>query len=103
MFPLAYQVFVSRSDGILFACLFVCYNLKQNEAQSARTDSVHKGVNQRSKDVTQTQQERSESPVIALTWHANEYKVRKLHQRYILRGWLCLCDVFRALINSLVC
>ena len=31
-------------------------NLKQNEAQSGRAESEHKGVNQRSKDVTQVQQ-----------------------------------------------
>ena len=58
-----------------------------------------------------------------LTWNANEYKVHKHHQRYI-RFWgctsgavyvpsvywrrlesllLCFCDVFRSLINPLVC
>ena len=37
-------------------------NLKQNEAQSSRADSTHKGVNQRSKDVTQAQQQRPKSP-----------------------------------------
>ena len=35
---------------------FVFYHyLKQNEAQSTQTESTHKGVNQRSKYVTQTQ------------------------------------------------
>ena len=33
------------------------YNLRQNEAQSARAESTDKGVNSRSKDVTQTQQQ----------------------------------------------
>ena len=48
-------------------------NLKQNEAQSVRAESTHKGVNQHSKYVTQ------------------------LQQQLLL---LYLCDVFRALINS---
>ena len=42
--------------------LINCNGLKQNEAQSARAESTHKGVNKRSKDVTQTQQQRRESP-----------------------------------------
>ena len=41
-------------------------------------------VNQRSKDVTQTQEQRPESPTVTLTWHASKYKVHNLHQRYIL-------------------
>ena len=61
---------------------FLGYNLKQNEAQSVRNISANKGVNQRSKDVTQTQQQRPESPTVALTWHASKHKVHKLH-RYI--------------------
>ena len=44
--------------------------------------STHKGVNQRSKYVTQVQQQRLESPAVTLTWHACKYKVHKLHQRY---------------------
>ena len=44
-------------------------NLEQNEAQSAHAESTHKGVNQRSKDVTQAQQQRPESPAVTLTWH----------------------------------
>ena len=82
---------------------------------------------------THTQQ-KPESPVVTLTWHASKYKVHKLHQRYILYCFskgvplvgvvylifthmqgervtsgrrrsllLSLCDVFQALINSLVC
>ena len=42
-------------------------NLKQNEAQSARVESTHKGVNQRSKYVTQVQQQRPEPPTATLT------------------------------------
>ena len=58
-------------------------NLKQNEAQSARAESTHRGDNQRSKYVTQVQQQRPESPTVTLIWHACKYKVHKLHQRYI--------------------
>ena len=36
--------------------------LKQNEAQSARAESAHKGVNRRSKDLTQAQS------VVTLVW-----------------------------------
>ena len=47
--------------------------------------------------------QRPESPTVTHTWHASKYKVHKLRQRYILFiKLLCLCDVFRALINSLV-
>ena len=90
------------------------------------TESTHKGVNSRSK---QTQQQRHELPTVTLTWHACEYKARKLHQKYIHKwsedvllvecmylvftclrcvsycrwlGFLLLC-LFWALINSLVC
>ena len=56
-------------------------------------ESTHKGVNQRSKDVTQTQQQRAESPTVTLTWHASKYKVRKLRQSYILNACLCFEDV----------
>ena len=54
-----------------------------------QTSSIppYKGVNnQRSKYGTQTQQQRPESPTICrrLASHACEYKVHKLHQRYIL-------------------
>ena len=63
------------------------------------------------KDVTQTQQQRPESPAVTLTCHRCKYKVHKLHQRYILAEdapcqvscrrrlrslLLCLCDAFGA-------
>ena len=38
----------------------------------------------RSNDVTQTQRQRPESPMVTLTWHAIKYKVHKPHQKYIL-------------------
>ena len=46
--------------------------------------STHKGANYRSKDVTQVQKQRPESPTVTLTWHACKCKAHKLHQRYIL-------------------
>ena len=49
--------------------------LKRNEAQSALAESTNKGVKQRSKYVTQVQQQRPESPMVTLTWHACKYKV----------------------------
>ena len=54
---------------------------KQSHAQS-----TPRGVNQRSKDVTQTQRQRPESHMVTLIWHASKYKVHKLHQRYILKS-----------------
>ena len=39
-------------------------DLKQNEAQSPCAESTSKGVNKRSKDVTQTQQQRPASPSV---------------------------------------
>ena len=50
------------------------------------TGSTHKEINRRSKEVTQVQQQRPESPTVTLTWYESKYKVRKLHQRYILKG-----------------
>ena len=64
-------------------------SLKQNEAQSARAESTHKGVNQRSKYVTQVQQQRPESSAVTLIWHACKYEVHKLHLKMYLRWSLC--------------
>ena len=55
------------------------HNPKQKEAQSAQSQSTHKGANQRSKDVTQTQEQRLESPTVALTGNSSKHKVHKLH------------------------
>ena len=46
--------------------------------------STHKGVNQRSKDVTQVQQQRPEWPSVTPTWHECKYEVHKLRHKYIL-------------------
>ena len=48
-------------------------------------ESAHKGVNQCSKDVTQAQQQRPESPTVILTWYTCKYEVHKLHHRYIIK------------------
>ena len=58
-------------------------------------ESKHKGVNQRSKYVTQVQQ-RPESPTVTITWHVCKYKVHKLHQRYSLMffSFLFVCCFF---------
>ena len=50
-------------------------NLKQNEAQRAGAESTQRGVNWRSKYITQVQQQRPEWPTLTLTWHACKYKV----------------------------
>ena len=47
-------------------------------------ESTNKGVNQCLKDITQTQQQSSESPTVALNWHASKYNAQTLQQRYIL-------------------
>ena len=60
-----------------------CHILKQNEPESVRAETTHKGVNQGWTNVTRTQQ-RPESPTVTLTWHASKYKAYKLHQRYTL-------------------
>ena len=55
-----------------------------------------------SKDVTQTQQQRPETPKVTLTWHASRYKVHKLHQstRYINSTRVCTLRVDTRYMNS---
>ena len=53
---------------------------KKKERERKKEDSTSKGLNQRSKDVTQVQQQRPKSPTVTLTWHACKYKVHKLHR-----------------------
>ena len=60
-------------------------------------ESRHKGVKQRSKYVTQVEQQKPDSPTVTLIgiaygnsrWHALKYNVYKLHQRYILNSLVC--------------
>ena len=59
--------------------------------------STNKRVNYRSRAITQTQQQRPESPKVKITWHVSKYKVHKLHQRY--RLWSLFC--FRPLHGML--
>ena len=76
--------FGSSTDNFLH----LNYNLKQNEAQSARADS-NKGVNLRSKDITHTQQQRPEWLTGTVTWHACKYKVHKLLVASLHRPTFC--------------
>ena len=46
------------------------------------SESTHKIVDLCLKDITETQQQRPESPTVTLTWHASTYRVHKLHYRY---------------------
>ena len=67
-------------------------NLKQNEAHSARAESTHKGVISTRKDN------------YTLVEYLLFTRVPGQGYRRRLRSLLlCLCYVFRALINSLVC
>ena len=50
-----------------------------------REKSTRKEVNQHLINMTQIQPQRPETPTVTLTWHACQYKVHKLHQRYILK------------------
>ena len=54
--------------------------------------STHKGVNWRSKYITQVQQQRPKSPRVTLTWHSSRYKVHKLYQRYIHTNSHLACE-----------
>ena len=56
-------------------------NLKENKAQSTCAESTNKEINYHLKDVTQTQQQRPESPKVTLTWHASKYEVDQLQQK----------------------
>ena len=102
---------------------FLRAGLRQGLAKDLRgRESTHKGVHQHSKYVvTQVQQQGSESPTVTLTWHSCKCKVRKdedvllaefmylvftrmpgeSYRRRLRSLSLCLCCVFRALINSL--
>ena len=79
----------ARSSGKLssacscFLCVLVAFSL-QWLIRMLAINNGSSGVNQRSKYVTQAQQQRPSSPTVTLTWHACKYRVHKLHQRYIL-------------------
>ena len=75
-----------------------CDSLKKKEAQNQQ--NLCKSVqNQQTKELIIisaqkifdiiAQQQRPESPMVTLMWHASKYKVHKLHQRYIIEGWGC--------------
>ena len=56
---------------------------EQGPEDSCKINTLHKGVNQCLKNVTQAQQQKPELPSVTLTWHASKYKVHQLHQRGI--------------------
>ena len=80
---------------------FVCLGLdvKQNEAQSARAESTHKGGNYRSKDVTQPE----DVPLVEFVYLVFTRMPCESYRRQLRSLLLCLCDIFRTLITSLVC
>ena len=109
--------------------LWIWLDLKQIDAQSAHDESTHKGVNWRSEDIIQTQQQRPESlsPGMQVnTQYINSTRctagmwvnvpdVPLLEFVYLVFTrmpgeshrsdsvvLLCLCDVFQAIINSFV-
>ena len=51
-----------------------------------KSDTTNKGVNQRSKDVTPTQQQRPDLPTVTLIWHASQYKVHKFHHLHHVKS-----------------
>ena len=59
---------ISSSEWVFF----VIYRQIRN---TRCVQSTHKGVNLRSKDVTQKQQQKPESATVTHTWHANKYKL----------------------------
>ena len=61
---------------------YFCMQQNKAKRQQQQQQQTHKGVNSRSKCVTQVQQQRPESSTVTLTWHACTYSVHKLRQRY---------------------
>ena len=65
-------------------CLLACHGSYRKRLRSLLVclceESTGRGVNQRSKYVTQVQQQRPELPTVTPTWHACKYNVHKLHQ-----------------------
>ena len=65
-------------------------NLKQNEAQSARAESTHKGVNQRSKYVTQVNnKDLSRQRLLSPQMRVNTRYI-KLHKKWATRVFVLL-------------
>ena len=57
---------------------------QQQVNSKTEAESTKNIVNQRSKYVTQVQQQRPELPTVTPTWRASKCKVHKLRQRYSL-------------------
>ena len=60
---------------------------KRFEKNAVLSESSYKGVNQRSTDVTQIQQQRSDSSTVTLRWHASKHNVHN-------RLWWSLCTLY---------
>ena len=100
------RVNLSSSRSIIPVCsagqLVHSISLKQNEAQSAREQSTHKGVNLRSKYVTQVQQH-EDIPLVEFIYLVFTRKPGESYRRRLRSLLLYSCYVFRLLINSLAC
>ena len=52
---------------------------KRQQLMSKQVINTHKGVNYCSKDATRAQQQRSESPMVTLNWHACKINTRHVN------------------------
>ena len=74
---------VTHIDGVVVATSVPAFHDKKRIASNINNlfsgfcllESTQKGVNEHSKDVTQTQQ-KPESPKLTPTWYASKYKVQ---------------------------
>ena len=78
-------------------------DLKHNEAQSAHTESTNKGVNLCAKDVTWKNNDKEDAPLVEFMSFVFTGMPGKSYRRRLRPLLLCLCDVFLAQINSIVC
>ena len=56
------------------------------------SESTHKGVNELSKDVSQTQQQRPELPAVTLTWHAGKCEPGECYHKRLGSLLLSQCE-----------
>ena len=70
-------------------------NLKQNKAQTACAEPIHKGVNQRWKYVTQVQQQRPKSPMVTHSpgMHVNTKYIKPTRGTVTMYQWWSLCTL----------
>ena len=82
-----YVIIISRktfsADHAFYIYIYIFNKLQAHETFClGRKEPPHKGVNQRSRNVTQTHHQRPESPTVPLTWHASKCNVHELHQSW---------------------